>query len=779
MTSSKPPNDHRDDPQLTSEVPVKTTSLPKDDASDRPRWIRLQIGGMSCAGCATRVEGILRELPGVRRAEVDLMSRQALVELADPVRVAPETLCQAVKSAGYSARVAKGEGTAHVLDEFLSSVAEEKRTYLLRSGIAAIALVPVLFASFGLFPPAIDPGWIHLVVGLPAIGLAGWPYFVNAWRRLQSLSADMDTLITLGTGAATVGGLLELVRPQWVGNSQMLVEFLGHHHSYFAEALIILAVVSFGKFLEAAARSRAGNAILTLLTLAPKTVKVIRDGDLVEEPAEKVAMGEHILVRPGERVALDGKVLGGASSVDQSWLTGEPMPVDVEPGSPVFAGSVNVGSGALQIEVLRDASSTLLAQVIELAQEAQRQKPQLARTADALMQYLIPVVGLVGVISFLVWWIFSGLGTALATAIAVLVVACPCAIGIAAPMAVMVGIGRGTRAGIVFKNGEVIERAAKVTAVVLDKTGTVTLGKPQVVAVVPAPGIQEEELLRIAAAAERFSTHPFASAIVAAAASRGIEVPLVDDFQIVEGKGVRALWNNCPILVGNERLFVGTYIDLDPQRELVRQMRQQGQTPLWVAYDGRRLGVISLADPIAPTSREAIAAMKNLGLKVYLLSGDQLLAVEAVAREVGVDEVKAEALPTHKVEFVRQLQQQGHVVAMVGDGINDAPALSAADVGIAIGSGADVAVDSADIILLRPELALAAQALHLARLTLRTIRENLFWAIVYNACLIPMAAGLMRPVWGIWVPPALAAGAMAASDVCVVGNSLRLRWRKA
>lgn len=750
----------------------------KRSSRAQPRQLRLQIEGMTCGGCAARVQAVLQSVPGVRRAEVDLISRQAFVEVSDLSGDLPQQLCGAVIAAGYRARpLAEGQTTS--LEEFLRHTSEEKRAWLARSVLAAVALVPVLAAGFGLLPRTINSAWAQLAIGLPAIALAGWPYFVGAWRRLRSLSADMDTLISLGTLAATLGGILEIFRPDWVHHSETVMEFLGHHHSYLAEALIILAVVSFGKYLEAAARSRAGNAIVGLLTLAPKRVAVIRGDELQEVPAEDVGVGEQILVRPGERLALDGKVVAGTSSVDQSWLTGEPMPVDVEPGSFVFAGSMNVGIGALRIEVSRDAGSTLLAQVIQLAQQAQRQKPQLARTADALMQYLIPVVALVAIVSFVVWWGLSGFGVALATAIAVLVVACPCAIGIAAPMAVMVGIGRGTRSGIVFKSGEVIERAAKVTAVVLDKTGTVTIGKPQVVAVYPAPGVNETDLVRVAAAAERLSSHPFAAAIVSAAEARGVEIPLVDDFELIEGKGVRALLDGQPILVGNERLFAGSWIDLDPQRELVRQLRGQGQTPVFVAYNGRRLGVVALADPIAPSSREAIAAMKAMGLKVYLLSGDQYLAVRAVAQEVGVEEIQAEVLPAQKVEFVRKLQEAGHIVAMIGDGINDAPALSAADVGIAIGSGADVALESADIVLLRPELVSATVALRLARATLRTIRENLFWAVVYNACLIPLAAGVLRPIWGISVPPALAAAAMAASDVCVVGNSLRLRWRRA
>ncbi|MCS7237237.1 MAG: heavy metal translocating P-type ATPase [Thermoguttaceae bacterium] len=749
-----------------------------EGSSTHAQNICLEVQGITCASCVARVQRALEQVPGVLRVEVDLLSGRAFVQVGDQAGQLQDKLCQAVAAAGYKAQPIEQKETTAIA-EFLASARAEKRRWLIRSGIALVGLVVVLVMERGLLPLGNAANITQALLAFPAIVAAAWPYFVNAFRRLRAASVDMDSLITMGTSAATLGGIIQLLQPAWIVDSATVLELLGHHHSYFAEALVILAVVSLGKYLEAAARSRAGNAIIGLLTLAPRSIAVVRGQQIQEVHPQDVRVGEQVLVRPGERVGLDGKVVAGRSVVDESWLTGEPVPKEVEPGNFVYAGSTNVGTNVLRIEVSRDAGSTLLAQIVQLAQEAQRQKPQLARTADRLMEYLIPVVVAVAGVSFVVWWGFAGLGTALATAIAVLVVACPCAIGIAAPMAVMVGIGRGTRMGIVYKSGEVIERAAKVTAVVLDKTGTVTMGKPRVVALAPAPGVSEDQLLQVAAAAERLSTHPFAQAIVSAAEERGLELPLVEDLEILEGRGIRATLDGKAILVGNERLFAGTFIDLDPQRETVRQMRREGKTPLWVAYGGRRLGVIALADPIAPTSEAAVTEMKRLGLKVYLVSGDQELAVRTVAQQVGIDEIQAEVLPSKKLDFVRDLQQQGHVVAMIGDGINDAPALMAADVGIAIGAGADVAIESADIVLLRPELLTAVHALRLARATLATIRENLFWAVVYNATLIPLAAGILRPIWGIAVPPALAAAAMAASDVCVVGNSLLLQWRRA
>ncbi len=752
--------------------------MPTDQApTAADRTICLQIEGMHCTGCANRIRQAIQDLPGVVETHVDLLTRRAYVRVSPEEGPSPEALSRAVSLAGYSAKVLPGPQTT-LLQEFLEESKAERQFWLLRFAVAVGALVPVLLLGF--VPEVVGHFSLLLqfLIGSPAIFYSAWPYFRGAWRRLLARSADMDSLISLGTGAAAVGGILQVFYPSLLGHSGALVEWLGAHHSYFGEALLILSFVSLGKYLEASARSRAGNAIVSLLSLAPKSVPLVRGETIEEVPVEKVLPGQEILIRPGTTVPLDGQVLSGTTAIDQSWLTGEAMPVEVGPGDIVYAGTHNVGSGALRVSVLRDADSTTLAQIIRLAQEAQRQKPRLARTADKLVEALVPVVLLVAATSFIIWAFLANLSTGLATFIAVLVVACPCAIGIATPMAVMVGIGRGTQLGILFKSGEAIETAAKITAVVLDKTGTVTLGKPRVTEVVPAPGISEEQLLQVAAAAERLSGHPFAEAIVSAAEDRGISVPLVDDLEVLPGKGIRATLEGRAILVGNERLFAGTYIDLDPQRELVRQLRRQGKTPLWIAYDGRRLGVIALSDPIGPGSKEAVEELKKLGLRVCLVSGDHQLAVAAIANELGIDEVRAEVFPDQKVQIVQELQAAGHVVAMIGDGINDAPAMMAANVGIAIGSAADIAIEAAGVVLLRQNLLSAVYALRLARVTLRTIRENLFWALIYNLCLIPLAAGILRPWWGIIVPPALAAAAMAASDVCVVGNSLRLRWRK-
>jgi len=543
---------------------------------------------------------------------------------------------------------------------------------------------------------------------------------------------------------------------------------------------MILTFITLGKWLETKARGRVSEAIRKLLDLAPAEATVLDEAGRSERrlPVGQVQAGEKILVRPGEKVPLDAEVLEGTSAVDESWLTGESMPVDKGAGDVILAGTIN-GSGPLVARVLKAADQTALAQVVELVRRAQESKGQVGRLADKVVAWFVPGVLAVALLAFAIWGFALGRWPlALSVCVAVLVVACPCALGLATPTAVLVGSARGAQMGILIKSAEALEAAGRLTTVVLDKTGTVTLGEPKVVAVEAAPGVAAEEVLRWAVAAERMSEHPLAAAIVAEGQRRGIVPEPVSGFQFVPGAGVRAETSEGTVLVGNERLMRTAWIDLDPQRETVRQMRKKGQTPLWVALDGRRLGVIALADPIAPGSREAVRALQRMGLAVHLLSGDNELAVRAVASEVGIDQYRAEVLPDEKQQVIAQLQQEGHKVAMVGDGINDAPALAAADLGIAIGSGADVAIEAADIVLVGSDLGGVARAIALSRITLRTIKENLAWAFLYNALLIPLAAGVLVPVWGLHLPPAAAAGAMAASSVSVVTNSLLLYRRR-
>ncbi len=741
--------------------------------SDRNhQHVLLDVQGMHCAGCASRVEKALCGAPGVRSARVNLVTNQASVEY-DAAQVDPQGLVSAVAGGGYSAAVVPGLedlGSTLVENEVREATAWRRR---LVAGV--VLLVPLVWLTHSGRPSGPALAWWQFALATPLQLYVGWPYFVGAWRRLRHGSTNMDSLIALGTGVAYLAGLNDLVRQ--VGGAAGSGA-LAHGVMYFADAGMILTFITLGKFLEVKAKGRASQAIRRLLDLTSPEASVLRDEKPQRVPVRAVMVGETIVVRPGEKVPLDAEVLSGSSSVDQSWLTGESIPVEKRPGDEILAGTIN-GQGGLTARVLRPAGQTALAQVIELVRRAQESKTEVGRLADRVVAWFVPAVLLVAAAALLGWGLLAGdWSLALSSAVAVLVVACPCALGLATPTAVLVGSGRGAELGILIKEARALELAGRLTTVVLDKTGTVTLGRPKVTATEPCPGVATDELLAFAAAAERLSQHPLGAAVVAEAEARGIAIPAVQDLQVIPGQGVQARCEDRIILVGNERLMRDSWIDLDAQRETVRSMRRQGQTPLWVAVDGRRLGVVAVSDPLAPNSREGVEQLKSLGLDVQLLSGDNEITAGAVAAEVGIESVKAEVFPDQKQQVVHELQESGRVVAMVGDGINDAPALAAADLGIAIGSGADVAIEAADVVLVRQDLRGVARAIALSRATLRTIKQNLAWAFFYNVLLLPVAAGVLIPVFGLRLPPAAAAAAMAASSVSVVANSLFLRRRK-
>jgi len=739
----------------------------------RAQHALLDVEGMHCAGCAARVEKALSRLSGVSAARVNLVTNQASVEFR-PEEVGPEELVAAVSAGGYSASVVQED--EQLGGSLVEKEAREASAWRRRLFVGVVLLAPLVWLThFGRVSGAALVGW-QFALATPLQLYLGWPYFLGAWQRLRHGSANMDTLIVLGTGTAYVAGLVELVRSV----TGVATSTPAGGAMYFADAGMILTFITLGKLLEVKAKGRASRAIRKLLDLTSPEATVVRDDAPRRVPLRAVMAGETILVRPGEKVPLDAEVVSGTSSVDQSWLTGESIPVEKQPGDEILAGTIN-GQGGLTATVLRPAGQTALAQVIELVRKAQESKPRIGRLADRVVAWFVPAVLLIAISALLAWGLLAGdWALALASMVAVLVVACPCALGLATPTAVLVGSGRGAESGILIKEAEALETAGRLTTVVLDKTGTVTIGRPSVAAVEPAEDVDPERLLVYAAAAERLSQHPLGAAIVAEAQARGLEIPAVDDLQVVPGGGVQARCDGRSILVGNERLMRESWIDLDAQRETVRSMRAHGQTPLWVALDGRRLGVVAVADPVAPYSREGVERLEALGLEVQLLSGDNEIAARAVAAEVGIEAVAADVLPDQKQEVVRRLQESGNVVAMVGDGINDAPALAAADLGIAIGSGADVAIEAADVVLVRQDLRAVARAVALSRATLRTIRQNLVWALVYNALLLPFAAGVLIPILGppFHLPPAAAAAAMAASSVSVVTNSLLLRARK-
>ena len=750
------------------------TAVESPPAQRHCQRVVLDIEGMHCAGCVARVEKALAGVPGVMQARVNLVTHQAGVEM-DPGRATGQDLEAAVRGAGYSATVlsaARDPGAS-----LFEREAREAAGWLRRFVVGAVLLLPILWLTY--LAPGTDlmrVAW-QFVLATPLQLYVGWPYLTGAWRGVRRGAANMDTLIALGTGAAYLAGVWEVAH-------YAFLKFSAGHEAmagmYFADAAMILTFISLGKFLETKARGRASQAIRKLLDLSPPEATVLRDGRPQRLGVGAVPAGETILVRPGEKIPLDAKVLSGASSVDQSWLTGESIPVDKQPGDEVFAGTINL-QGSLTAEVLRPAAKSALAQVIELVRRAQESKTDVGRLADRVVARFVPVVLAIAAATLLVWGLAGGdWPTAFECTVAVLVVACPCALGLATPTAVLVASGRGAENGILIKDAHALELGAQIDTIVLDKTGTVTLGRPAVTAVEPAEGVSPEELLSTAATAEQLSQHPLGAAVVREATARGLVIPQADSLETIPGQGVRVRRGDVTILVGNEQLMASARVDFSGAGAAMESLRRNGQTPLLVAAGGRLLGLVAVADQVAPHSGEAITQLKSLGLDVQLLSGDHRATVESVARQVGIDNVIAEVLPDEKQAVVRRLQESGRKVAMVGDGINDAPALVAADLGVAIGSGADVAIEAAQIVLVAQDLRGLVRALALSRAALRTIRQNLASSLLYNVLLIPAAAGLFIPFFGqdFHVPPAAAAAAMALSSVSVVTNSLLLRRKK-
>jgi Cu+-exporting ATPase len=749
---------------------TRVESRPAETDNHRERLV-MNVEGMHCAGCAGRVERSLSQVDGVTNARVNMVTNQASVEF-DPDRVRPEDLVAAVQRGGYSATVQRNAG------ELGSSMVErelrEAGAWRRRLILAVVLLVPLIWLTF--LSPLEGLTLLAWQFGLatPIQLYVGWPYYVGAWRRLLHGSTNMDTLIALGTGAAYLAGVWALLEAalRHTGHS-------AHTHAamYFADAAMILTFITLGKYLEVRAKGRASQAIRRLLDLTSPVATVLRNGQPARVPIEAVMVGETILVRPGDKVPLDAEVLSGNSNVDQSWLTGESIPVEKQPGDEILAGTIN-GQGSLTARVVQLAGQTALARVIEMVRRAQESKSEVGRLADRVVAWFVPVVLTIALGTLLAWGLLAGNWEfALVAMISVLVIACPCALGLATPTAVLVGSGRGAENGILIKEAHALEVAGQLTTVVLDKTGTVTLGRPQVTDVVPAEGSTAEELLTAAASAERLSQHPLAEAMIREVDSRQIAIPQASHLEVIPGQGIRATVGELVVLVGNEQLMESAGIDLDTWRDAIRSLRSRGRTPLVVASATRLLGLVAVADTIALHSREAVEALKALGLDVQLLSGDNRTTAEAVAREVGIETVIAEVLPGEKREVVRRLQQARQVVAMVGDGINDAPALAAADLGIALGTGSDVAIESADIVLVQQDLRAVVRAVGLSRATLRTIRQNLVGALIYNVLLLPLAAGVLVPSLGIHIPPFAAAAAMALSSVSVVSNSLWLRRR--
>lgn len=781
------------------------------DAQASTGQARIEVGieGMSCAACAARVERRLLREPGVASASVNFATKTATVraDSGSAARgVSVDAVVRAVEDAGYRAVVPSAEpgaaagddGHAHAhgagaLAGVGAGTDEASRRLMVRMVVGAVLATPVVVIamSHGMVEALDMPvmRWIQLVLTTAVLFWCGGGFFASAWRGLRRGSANMDTLVALGTGAAYGYSVFVMLWPGALaaahGAHGGAEEGAAHGPAvYFEAAAVIVVLVLVGKFLEARATARTTAAIARLVSLQPRTARVVR-GQIEEDVAvERVRAGDVVLVRPGEKLPIDGVVEEGASAVDASMLTGESVPVEKGVGDEVLGGTMNT-AGSLRVRVTRVVGDSALAQIVRLVREAQGSKAPISRLADRVSGVFVPTVLVLAAVTFGAWWLLGDAETWLARAVvasvSVLIIACPCALGLATPTAIMVGTGRAAERGIVIRSGASLETAHAITAVVLDKTGTITRGKPELMEVraagVDGAGLDEREVLRLAASAERHSEHPLAGAVVRGAAERGIELATPSGFMSIAGSGVQASVGGRAVVVGTSRMLEKRGVRLTMLEEATR-LEHAGRTVMFVSVDGREAGLVAVADAVRDGSRAGVERLRAMGLRVVMLTGDNERTAKAVADEVGIDEVFAGVLPGDKEQKVRELQERGEIVAMVGDGVNDAPALVRADVGVAVGSGADVAIEAADVTLLRGDVGAVAEMVAISRSTMRAIRQNLFWAFAYNVVGIPIAAGALFPLTQTMLSPMLASAAMAASSVSVVLNSLRLRAAK-
>lgn len=786
-------------------------------APDTQRIV-IPVTGMTCAACQARVQRTLGRVPGVADASVNLMMGNATVAY-DPAATSPEALVETIRETGYGAELPVEDRTAFEEQEARDRATAEEFVELRRKAIASavvgviamIVSMPLMAANAhatgGMHGVNADPfmrwtmtsltpalravaPWLYaipagalsyglLLLTLGVMAWAGRHFYVRAWAAFRHRAADMNTLVAMGTGAAFVYSVIATVAPGFFTSHGVPPDV------YYEAVVIIIALILTGNAFEARAKRQTSSALRALAQLQPKTARTVRGGVEVDLPIEQLHAGDRVIVRPGERVPVDGEILSGKSAVDESMLTGESLPVEKTVGDRVIGGTIN-RTGAFEYRATTLGADSVLAQIVKLMRDAQGSRAPIQALADRVSAIFVPVVISIALATFAVWFVAvhaggasAGAATvrAFATAVAVLIIACPCAMGLAVPTAVMVSTGKGAELGVLIKGGGALQRAGDVTTVVLDKTGTVTEGRPDVTDVVVAPGaaMDEVELLRLVASMERSSEHPLADAIVRHAKERGVALASAESFEGVTGRGAIGVVDGHAVAVGNTALMRDYAIDSTPLAADADRLAAAARTPMFVAVDGALAGLLAVADPIRATSREAIARLHRMGLDVVLLTGDNQRTAAAVARDAGVDRVVANVLPEGKVAEVRRLQGEGRVVAMVGDGINDAPALAQADIGIAIGTGTDIAVEAADVALMRGDLRGVTAAIELSRRTMRTMRQNLFWAFVYNVVGIPVAAGVLYPAFGLLLSPILASAAMAFSSVSVVSNSLRLR----
>lgn len=742
--------------------------------------VTIPIGGMTCAACARRVEKAIGKLEGVEQSSVNFATEKATVAY-DPQKVRLSAIKSAIEKAGYQALEVN---KADAADEDRARKQREIKTLWRKFIISAVFSLPLLYIAMAPmisfislpFPSAIAPmknpltyALTELILVIPVIGV-GYKFYTIGFKALFQRSPNMDSLIAIGTTAAVLYSIYNTFQ---ISN--------GHFEAvdalYYESAGVIITLILLGKSLEAVSKGRTSEAIKKLMGLAPKTAVILEDGQEKEIPIDEVEIGDIILVKPGDKIPVDGTVLGGHTAIDESMLTGESMPVDKNEGDPVYAASINT-TGVIQFRAEKIGSDTALAQIIKLVEDAQGSKAPIAQMADIVSGYFVPVVCVIALLSGIAWYIGTAgdLKFALTIFISVLVIACPCALGLATPTAIMVGTGKGAENGILIKGGEALETAHKINTIVFDKTGTITEGKPKVTDIITAGKISKDRLFQLTASAERGSEHPLGQAIVNGAKEAGLSLLEAEQFDSLTGRGIKARLEGEEILAGNRKLMVEQNISLAGLEEISDKLAEEGKTPMYVAVNGTLAGIVAVADVVKESSRAAILRLHKMGIEVAMITGDNQKTAAAIAKQVGIDRVLAEVLPQDKSNEVKKLQSERRKVAMVGDGINDAPALAQADIGIAIGSGTDVAMESADIVLMRSDLMDVPTAIDLSKHTIRNIKQNLFWAFGYNVIGIPIAAGILHLLFnGPLLNPMFAAAAMSLSSVSVLTNALRLK----
>ena len=739
----------------------------------------LKLRGMSCASCAGNIENVIRSVPGVEVCNVNFGAEQATVTY-DSNKTDVAAIQDAVDAAGYSALPMQDDVLAPEDDAERRERQAENRKLTRKVWVSGIISAVIVIGSLpvmtGLPIPFIpmwlhDP-WLQLVLTTPVLFWAGRSFYINAWKALKRHTATMDTLVAIGTGAAYLYSLFPTFFPQWFISQGLKPDV------YFEAASVIIALLLLGRLLENRAKGQTSEAIRSLMGLQAKTARVIRNGREVDIPIAQVIFGDVIIVRPGEKIPVDGEIIDGSSTIDEAMVTGESVPVKKQPGDEVIGATINK-TGSFKFRATRVGKDTFLAQIVKLVQQAQGSKAPIQRLADQVTGWFVPVVIAIAIATFIIWYnIMGNVTMALITTVGVLIIACPCALGLATPTSIMVGTGKGAENGILIKGADSLELAHKLQTVVLDKTGTITQGKPTVTDFVTVKGTangNELKLLRLAASVERNSEHPLAEAVVQYAQSQGVELTDSQEFEAIAGSGVQGYVSNQWVQIGTNRWMNELLIDTSSLQQQWERLEYLGKTVIWIAVNGKVEGIMGIANAVKPSSVVAIRALQKMGLSVVMLTGDNRRTAEVIAREVGIQRVFAEVRPDQKAATVEKLQSEGKIVAMVGDGINDAPALAQADVGMAIGTGTDVAIAASDITLISGDLQGIVTAIQLSRATIRNIKQNLFFAFIYNVAGIPIAAGILFPFFGWLLNPIIAGAAMAFSSVSVVTNALRLR----